>query len=133
MSSFKRSQQKHVKKAYRVRNWPEYEAGLRARGSLTVWLSLTDEGKLANWDAPVRKKKRGLQAKYSDHAIETSITLGMLLHLKLRWSSGPGEFHPQALTEPCVNLSIHTALPIRPYRTACQGRAVLPSSVDHVV
>jgi len=89
MSSFKRSQQKHVKKAYRVRNWPEYEAALRARGSLTVWLSLTDEGKLANWDAPVRKKKkRGRQAKYSDHAIETSITLGMLLHLKLRQTEG---------------------------------------------
>ena len=46
MSSFKRRQQKHVKKAYRVRNWPEYEAGLRARGSLTVWLSLSDEGEL---------------------------------------------------------------------------------------
>jgi hypothetical protein len=25
-------------------------------------------------------------------------------------SSSPGEFHPEALTEPCVNLSIHTAL-----------------------
>ena len=46
MSHFKRSQRKYVKKAYRVRNWHEYEAGLRSRGSLTVWLSLTD-GKLA--------------------------------------------------------------------------------------
>ena len=26
------------------------------------------------------------------------------------WSSSPGEFHPEALTDPCVNLSIHTAL-----------------------
>jgi len=25
-------------------------------------------------------------------------------------SSRPGEFHPEALTEPCLNLSIHTAL-----------------------
>src|ERR1019366_5181323 len=25
-------------------------------------------------------------------------------------SSSPGEFHPEALTDPCVNLSIHTAL-----------------------
>ena len=24
---------------YRIRNWPEYEAGLRSRGDLTVWLS----------------------------------------------------------------------------------------------
>ena len=28
MSIFKRTQRKHVKKAYRVRNWREYEAGL---------------------------------------------------------------------------------------------------------
>ncbi len=56
MSHFKRSQRKYVKNAYRVRNWPEYEAGLRDRGSLTVWISLTD-GKLANWDAPRRKKE----------------------------------------------------------------------------
>ncbi len=46
MSHFKRSQRKYVKKAYRVRNWHEYEAGLRSRASLTVWLSFTD-GKLA--------------------------------------------------------------------------------------
>ena len=26
------------------------------------------------------------------------------------WSSRPGEFHPEALTEPCVSLSTHTAL-----------------------
>ncbi len=42
MSAFERSQLKYVKKAYRVRNWREYEAGLRDRGSLTVWISLTD-------------------------------------------------------------------------------------------
>ena len=54
MSHFKRSQSKYVKKAYRVRNWREYEAGLRNRGSLTVWISLSD-GKLANWDAPKPK------------------------------------------------------------------------------
>ena len=34
MSIFKRTQRKYVKKAYRVRNWREYEAGLRNRGSL---------------------------------------------------------------------------------------------------
>jgi hypothetical protein len=39
MSRFKRNQQKYVKKAHRVRNWHEYEAGLRSRGSLTVWIS----------------------------------------------------------------------------------------------
>ena len=33
-----------MKKAYRVRNWCEYEAGLRNRGSLTVWVSLIRAG-----------------------------------------------------------------------------------------
>ena len=35
----KRSQYKHAKSQYRVRNWSEYEAGLKKRGDLTVWLS----------------------------------------------------------------------------------------------
>ncbi len=29
-------------------------------------------------------------------------------------ASRPGEFHPQALSEPCVNLSTHTAPVVRP-------------------
>ncbi len=29
MSIFKRTQRKYVEKAYRVRNWREYEAGVR--------------------------------------------------------------------------------------------------------
>ena len=29
-------------------------------------------------------------------------------------SSRPGEFHPEALTEPCLNLSAHTAPPMQP-------------------
>jgi hypothetical protein len=35
----KRSQYKYAKSRYRIRNWPEYEAGLRRRGDVTVWLS----------------------------------------------------------------------------------------------
>ncbi len=81
MTSFKRTQRKYVQKAYRVRNWREYEAGLRNRGSLTIWLGFTD-GKLANWDAPkLKKMKPGRQRKYSDHAIETVVTLGMVFGL----------------------------------------------------
>ena len=74
--------------AYRVRNWREYEAGLRNRGSLTVWISLT-AGKLVNWDAPrPRRRKPGRQRKYSNHAIETAVTLGMVFHLSSRQSEG---------------------------------------------
>ena len=33
MTAFKRSQAKYVKRAYKITNWPEYEAGLRQRSS----------------------------------------------------------------------------------------------------
>ena len=88
MSHFKRNQRKYVKKAYRVRNWREYEAGLRNRGSLTVWISLTQD-KLENWDAPrPKRRKPGRQRKYSNHAIETAVTLGQVYHLASRQSEG---------------------------------------------
>ena len=88
MSSFKRSQRRYVKKAYRIRNWREYEAGLRNRGSLTVWIALAD-GKLANWDAPrLKSRKPGRQRKYSDHAIETAVTVSMVFGLASRQTEG---------------------------------------------
>ncbi len=88
MSSFRRSQRKYVKKTYRVRNWREYEAGLRDRGSLTVWIALAD-GELANWDAPrLKSRKPGRQRKYSDHAIETAVTVGMVFGLASRQPRG---------------------------------------------
>ena len=88
VSTFKRDQRKYVQKLYRVRNWREYEAGLRNRGSLTVWISLSD-GKLANWDAKTpAKPKPGRQRKYSNHAIETAVTIGMVFHLASRQAEG---------------------------------------------
>ncbi len=88
MSNFKRTQLKYVNKTYRVRNWRDYEAGLRARGSLTVWISFTD-GKLVNWDAPrPGRRKPGRQRKYSNHAIETAVTLSMVFHLSSRQTEG---------------------------------------------
>jgi hypothetical protein len=86
MSSFKRSQAKYVKKPYRVRNWPEYEAGLRSRGSLNVWIS---EDEIGNWQATsTGKRRRGGQRKYSNRAIETALTIGMVFHLPLRQTEG---------------------------------------------
>jgi hypothetical protein len=35
MTAFKRSQAEYVKHSYKTTNWPEYEAGLRQRGSLS--------------------------------------------------------------------------------------------------
>ena len=41
-----RNQLKYTKKPYRVRNWSEYEAGLRRRGDLTIWFS---EDAIRDW------------------------------------------------------------------------------------
>ena len=88
MTSFTRTQRKYVQKAYRVRHWREYETGLRARGSLTVWLGLTD-GKLANWNSPrPTRRKPGRQRQYSNHAIETTVTVGLVFGLASRQTEG---------------------------------------------
>ena len=54
------------KARYRVQNWPAYEAGLKRRGDLTLWL---DEAAMAGWQA-ARRSTPGGQAWYSDAAIE---------------------------------------------------------------
>ena len=69
---------------YRVRNWREYEAGLRRRGDLTLWL---DEAALAGWQAPCRTTPGG-QAWYSDVAIEPVLILRLVFHLALRQAEG---------------------------------------------
>lgn len=84
MQSPKRRQYKHTKSRYQVKNWGEYEAGLRRRGDLTVWLS--DEA-LDAWRAPPSGKPGG-QRRYADIAIEAALTIRMVFHLPLRQTEG---------------------------------------------
>ena len=65
---------------YRVTNWPAYEAGLRRRGDLTLWL---DQNALANWAAPKRSTPGG-QPLHTDLAMELVLTLRLVFHLALR-------------------------------------------------
>src|SRR5918998_2498974 len=69
---------------YRVQNWPAYEAGLKRRGDLTLWL---DEAAIAGWQAP-RRSTPGGQAWFSDVAIELVLTLRLVFHLALRQAEG---------------------------------------------
>ncbi len=80
----KRTQYKYAKSQYRVRNWPEYEAGLRRRGDVTVWLS---DAALNAWRAPASGKPGG-QRTYADIAIEAALTIRMVFHLPLRQTEG---------------------------------------------
>jgi Transposase DDE domain len=69
---------------HRVANWPAYEAGLRARGSLTVWF--TAEA-IAAWRAEPRAG-RGGQPRYSALAIATALALRAVFRLALRQTEG---------------------------------------------
>ena len=80
----KRRQYKYAKSRYGVKNWCEYEAGLRRRGDLTVWLS---EEALDAWRAPPSGKPGG-QRRYADIAIEAALTIRMVFHLPLRQTEG---------------------------------------------
>jgi hypothetical protein len=75
----------HIPRArYKVTNWSVYEAGLRQRGSLTIWF--TDEA-IAAWRAAPRTTPGG-QARYSDLAIETALILRTVFHQPLRQTEG---------------------------------------------
>lgn len=55
-----------------IRNWSEYNAGLKRRGSLTFWL---EETVLDAWYNSTLSGKRGASNDYSDLAIATFATL----------------------------------------------------------
>jgi hypothetical protein len=69
---------------HKVTNWPAYEAGLRQRGSLTVWF--TQEAVEA-WAAEPRTT-RGGQPWYSPLAILTALTLRAVFRLAFRQTEG---------------------------------------------
>ena len=56
---------RQYKKKYRIRNWREYERGLRSRGDVTIWLS---EDAIAAW-VPPKNGLRGGQRRYSNLAV----------------------------------------------------------------
>ena len=76
---------RHIPKArYRVTNWSEYDASLKRRGSLAVWI--TDEA-IQAWRAEPRTTP-GDQPHYSALAIGTALTMGMVFGLALRQTEG---------------------------------------------
>jgi len=72
------------KTKYSVKNWAQYERGLRRRGDLMIWFN---EDVMESW-VPRGKRRRGAQRCYSDLAIETALTLRILFHLPLRQTEG---------------------------------------------
>src|SRR5271165_2846413 len=72
----------HIPKMpFKVQNWPAYEAGLRRRGSLTLWI---EDAALECWQTTGPDG----QARYSDAAIQTSLMLRTAFKLALRQTEG---------------------------------------------
>lgn len=71
-----------AKKRYKTTNWAQYNASLKARGSLTIWLD-----KRMTWFAAA-SGKRGRSPKFSDAAIQFCLTLKNLFGLALRQATG---------------------------------------------
>ena len=72
----------HIPKmSFQVQNWAEYEAGLRRRGSLTLWI---EDAVLDRWQ---RVGPNG-QARYEDIAIETCLMLRSAFKMALRQTEG---------------------------------------------
>ena len=74
-----------MKAQYRIRNWSEYNAGLKARGSLTFWI---DESVLEQWIDPYLSGKPGASIYYSDLAILTMATVKAVYGLAGRQCQG---------------------------------------------
>ena len=76
------SEAKGVQGRYKTTNWAAYNAALKARGSLTIWLD-----KDMQWYAPA-SGRRGRQRVFSDAAIQFCLSVKCLFGLALRQSLG---------------------------------------------
>lgn len=110
------------KPRYRATNRKQYNAALKARGSLTVWLD-----KRVYWFATA-SGKHGSSPKFSDAAIQFCLTLKNLFGLALRQTTGLVEsvLHLYGLAWPvplqeAVRLECASAVHTQPIRAAFVG------------
>jgi len=72
----------HIPKmSVKVQNWPAYEAGLRRRSSLTLWI---EDAAAKCWQSC----GPGGQARYADAAVQTSLMMRMAFKRPLRQTGG---------------------------------------------
>ena len=105
--------------SFKVQNWPAYEAGLRRRGSLTLWI---EDSALEHW----RSCGQGGQARYTDAAIQTSLMLRTAFKRPLRQTEG---LMASMLT--LMNLTISVPDHTTVSRRAVTLPVVRPASVPH--
>ena len=101
-----------TKTQYRIRNWPEYNAALIGRGSLTLWV---DEAAIAAW-CYTGPTQRGAQYVYGEAAIKCVLTLRAVYHLALRATEGLAR---------SVFALLAVALPVPSYSTLSRRAAAV--------
>ena len=116
------------KARYRVKKWPAYEAGLKRRGDLALWL---DEDALTGWQAP-RRSTPGGQAWYSDAAIELVLMLRLVFHLALRQAEGFATSVLRLLGQ-TLRVPDHTTLSRRSRSFAERQPKIVPRGPLHLV
>jgi Transposase DDE domain len=70
---------------YRIRNWREYDAALKQRGSITFWMS---EEVIEQWRNEQKSGRRGASNAYSDVAISTMGTIQSVFGIAGRQTEG---------------------------------------------
>jgi hypothetical protein len=116
----------HIPKmSFKVRNWPAYEAGLRRRGSLTLWI---EDAALECWQT----LGPGGQARYSEAAIQTSLMLRAAFKLALRQAEG---LMTSVLTLMGLTISVpdHTTVSRRAVTLPMNPSASAPPGPLHVL
>lgn len=73
------------KSTFRIRNWSEYNASLKQRGSLTIWVN---SDATANWTTDELSGEPGASPTYTDLAIETMATVQAIFSLPGRQTQG---------------------------------------------
>ncbi len=111
--------------SFKVQNWPAYEAGLRRRGSLTLWI---EDETLEHWQT----WGQGGQARYTDTAIQTSLMVGIAFKLPLRQTEGliASVFTLMGLT---ISVPDHTTMSRRAVGLPAVQSAQLPQGALHVL
>jgi transposase len=116
----------HIPKmSFKVENWPAYEAGLRHRGSLTLWI---EDETVRHWQT----LGQGGQARYTDTAIQTSLMLRAAFKLALRQTEGLMA-SVLSLMDLTISAPDHTTISRRAVRLPVIQAARVPQGPLHVL
>ncbi len=116
----------HIPKMlFKVQNWPDYEAGLRWRGSLTLWIEE---------DALDQRPSIGPngQARYRNIAIETCLMLRTAFKMALRQTEGLME-SLLTLMNPTISAPDHTTVSRRAVGLTAMKSGSAPKGPLHLL